>query len=176
MVLIMRLCLYARRLIIILCFETLVSCLLWSQSLDTNRDALINESTAPTEEKVELEQDISAFIGLTLKELITKFGVPYEVYALRGPESWQDDVVFIYEQGDFYIYRDRVWQVSIKTACDIIVGDDWNTVQLLMGTAQYKFDRCLIYSLHGSAWPLMIRFNFDEASNVSAIFVYRPDF
>lgn len=121
-------------------------------------------------------EEIETFIGLTLQELFVRFGVPDEVYALRGTESWQDDVVFVYEQGDFYIYRDRVWQAGLKSVYDIVIGDDLSTVQLFMGAAQYEFDNCLVYSLHGTAWPLMIRFNFDEAQSVSEIFVYRPDF
>jgi hypothetical protein len=136
----------------------------------------VDESTEITQEDKELEHEIASFIGLTLHELIAQFGVPQEVYALRGSEAWQDDVVFVYEQGDFYIYRDRVWQVSVKTAGAIVCGDDWNTVQLFMGMARYELDHCLIYSLSGSAWPLMIRFNFDETNSVSEIFVYRPDF
>ncbi|MDR3247824.1 MAG: hypothetical protein LBT39_03470, partial [Treponema sp.] len=67
--------------------------------------------------------DPEAFIGLTLEGLFARFGVPREVYALRGQEEWQDDVVLVYPQGDFYVFRDRVWQVGVPSAHGIRVGD-----------------------------------------------------
>ncbi|MDR3146416.1 MAG: hypothetical protein LBU21_09065, partial [Treponema sp.] len=55
------------------------------------------------------EVDPASRIGLSLDELVAGRGVPESVYAVRGGEDWQDDVVFVYPDGDYYIYRDRVW-------------------------------------------------------------------
>jgi len=55
-----------------------------------------------------------SLVGLRLDELIARFGVPRAVHAVRGAEEWQDDVVFVYSQGDFYIHRDRVWQGGVQ--------------------------------------------------------------
>jgi hypothetical protein len=114
-------------------------------------------------------------IGLKLSELYQRFGSPQAVYAARGGETWQDDVVFVYNEGDFYVYRDRVWQIGIKSIYGIRVGDAKAVALLVLGeNAQDKGDYVL-YAFQGSAWPLSLRVNF-AAGKISAIFVYRADF
>jgi hypothetical protein len=121
-------------------------------------------------------EDPSALVGLTLEALIDRFGIPQSVYAVRGLEEWQDDVVFVYPQGDFYVFRDRVWQIGIKSAYGIHAGDPRAAAALVMGDEAEEFEECLRLSLPGKGWPLMLRVNVTPAGAVSAIFVYRPDF
>jgi hypothetical protein len=114
-------------------------------------------------------------IGLKLDELYQRFGSPQTVYAARGGETWQDDVVFVYNEGDFYVYRDRVWQIGIKSIYGIRVGDAKAVALLVLGeNAQDKGDYVL-YAFQGSAWPLSLRVNF-AAGKIAAIFVYRADY
>ncbi|MDR2101350.1 MAG: hypothetical protein LBP43_02115 [Treponema sp.] len=124
----------------------------------------------------ELPPDPASLIGLTLEGMISRFGVPQSVYALRGPEEWQDDVVFVYDQGDFYVYKDRIWQLGVNAAYNIKVGDPRGTVFLVLGEEIQNFEDHIISPLPGRAWPLALRVNFDPSGLVSAIFVYRPDF
>jgi hypothetical protein len=116
-----------------------------------------------------------SFVGMRLDDLFKRFGTPQTVYAARGGETWQDDVVFVYKEGDFYVFRDRVWQIGIKSVYGIKVGDVKAVAMLVLGeNAQDQGDHAL-YSFPGGAWPLSLRVNF-TAGKISAIYVYRPDY
>jgi hypothetical protein len=115
-------------------------------------------------------------IGLTLSEVITQFGVPQGVYAVRGEAEWQDDVVFSYGDREFYFYRDHVWQVGLKTAFGIRVGEKRNVIPLIMGDTTIVEETYSLAPLSGWSWPMNVRFNNDERDLVTAIFIYRSDF
>jgi hypothetical protein len=117
-----------------------------------------------------------SFVGMSLAELIGRFGPPRAVYAARGDESWQDDVVFEYAQGDFYIYRDRVWQVAFAAAYGVALGDPKQAAVLVLGDDAEDKGNYILVPFAGAPWPLMLRVNFTSAGLASAIFVYRPDF
>ena len=121
------------------------------------------------------ENDPASFIGYSLEDLIRRFGVPRSVYPVRGVEEWQDDVVFVYDEGDFYIIKDRVWQVGLKSAYLIQVGDLRAAVTLSFGEAQFSGIDYMIFPLRGQNWPLALRCNFDSAGRVTVIFIYRSD-
>lgn len=114
-------------------------------------------------------------MGMSLAELLSRFGAPRTVYAARGDEVWQDDVVFEYGEGDFYVFRDRVWQVGLKAAYGIKLGDSRPAALLVLGDNARDQGEYALLSLPGGGWPLMLRFHFN-AGLVSAIFIYRPDF
>jgi hypothetical protein len=121
--------------------------------------------------------DPAALIGLTLEELLRQFGTPLSVYAVRGLEEWQDDVVFVYDEADFYIYKDRVWQLGLKSAYGIKTGDTRAVAILAMqGAVEQSASSYLQYSLQNRAWNIKLRINFDRTGLVSVIFVYRSDF
>jgi hypothetical protein len=128
---------------------------------------------SPAEEPL---PDPASLIGLTLEGMISRFGIPQAVYALRGLEEWQDDVVFVYDQGDFYVYKDRIWQLGVNAAYNIKIGDPRGTAFLVLGEGIQHFEDHIVLPLPGRAWPLALRVNFDDSGLVSAIFVYRPDF
>ena len=116
-----------------------------------------------------------SYIGMRLDELFRRLGPPQSVYAVRGEEQWQDDVVFKYSEGDFYIYRDRIWQVGLRSAYGMKVGDTRAVALLALGNNVYDQSDYILYSFPGGAWPLSLRVNFREGL-ISAIFVYRPDY
>jgi len=120
--------------------------------------------------------DPVSFVGITLEELINRFGVPRSVYTARGREEWQDDVVFVYDQGDFYVYKDRVWQIGLKATRGINTGDSRGVVSLILGSGAEPRGDSIFFPLNEKPWPLMLRFDFDAAGRVQAIFIYRTDF
>ena len=120
--------------------------------------------------------DPASLVGLTLDELISRFGTPRSVYAARGLEEWQDDVVFVYEQGDFYIYKDRVWQLGLKAARGLKAGDSRGVVFLILGSKAESRGDSIFFSLDEKPWPLMLRCDFDSEGKLVVIFIYRPDF
>ena len=122
------------------------------------------------------ETDPALWIGMDLPALLARFGAPRSVYAVRGREEWQDDVVFVYDHGDFYIYKDRVWQAGVKSARGIEAGDSREAALLALGEQTEDRERYLLRSLPGGSWPLALRCNLDEQGKVSIIFIYRSDF
>ena len=123
-----------------------------------------------------VEADPVSFVGLTLEELIRDFGVPQSVHAARGLEEWQDDVVFVYDQRDFYLYKDRVWKLGLRALRGINTGDPRGVVSLVLGSGVETRGDSVFYPLNDRSWPLMLRYDFDSAGRVEAIFIYRTDF
>ena len=122
------------------------------------------------------QDDSFSLVGMKLADLIERFGAPRAVLAARGIETWQDDVVFQYAEGDFYIYRDRVWQVKVASVRGISLGDPKQAAVLVMGNAAEDRGDHLLMPVTGRDWPLMLRVNVNSAGAVSSIFIYRPDF
>jgi hypothetical protein len=116
-----------------------------------------------------------SFVGMNLDDLYKRFGSPKTVHTARGGEIWQDDVVFVYNEGDFYVYRDRVWQIGIKSIYGIRMGDAKAVAMLVLGENAQDQGDYVLYSFSGGAWPLSLRVNF-TAGKISAIYVYRPDY
>jgi hypothetical protein len=115
-------------------------------------------------------------LGVRLGDLIGRLGPPEAAYAVRGTEEWQDDVVLVYSAGDFYIAKDRVWQIALKSVYGVKIGDPKPAALLVLGEeTQDRGDHALL-PLPGGGWPRMLQVNFDGAGMVSAIFIYRADF
>jgi hypothetical protein len=122
------------------------------------------------------QEDPAQVVGLTLESVYARYGVPESVYAVRGAEEWQDDVVFVYQDWDLYVYQDRVWQVGLKSALGISLGDSAGMAFLLLGEGVQTFEGYLLYSLPPRSWPLQLRLDIDGAGKVTAIYIYRSDF
>jgi hypothetical protein len=124
----------------------------------------------------QLSQDESlSLIGMKLDELINRFGSPQTVHAARGEELWQDDVVFVYTDNEFYIYHDRVWQVSLKAIYNIKIGDSKAVALLVLGETAQDMGDYILFTVLSGAWPVSLRVNCN-AGKVSAIYVYRTDY
>ena len=117
-----------------------------------------------------------AFIGMTLSDVIDNYGPPRTVAAARGNELWQDDVVFQYTGVDFYIFKDRVWQVKFSKTHDISIGDKKSAVLLTLGEKAEDLEDHVLMAMDSYEWPLMLRVNFNDKENVISIFLYRPDY
>ena len=116
-----------------------------------------------------------SFVGMTLGEMIERFGIPRSVYTARGDEEWQDDVVFVYDEGDFYIFRDRVWQIGVTAVYGIRTGDVKAVAMLVLGEGAQDMGDYILFTLHGFAWPLSLRVSISN-DRIAAIYIYRPDF
>jgi hypothetical protein len=128
------------------------------------------------QEQVGAVGDPFSLVGMKVAELVERFGPPIAVFAARGNEVWQDDVVFQYTGGDFYIVKDRVWQVKLASALGINTGDQKQAALLVLGAkAQDRGDH-LLMPVSGKDWPLIFRVNINNTGRVAAIFIYRPDF
>jgi len=119
--------------------------------------------------------DIASNIGLRLEELFLRFGAPVAVHAVRGDEDWQDDVVFVYSEWDFYIYRDRVWQIGLKSGYGVKIGDTKAAAVLAFADKALDKGDYLLYPITGGTLPLSLRVNLNSG-RISGIFVYRTDF
>lgn len=121
-------------------------------------------------------EDFFSLLGMELGELIGRFGPPEAVFPVRGDEEWQDDVVFVYSEGDFYISKDRVWQVAFKSLQGLKLGDPKPAALLVMGDETRDEGDYALAPFPGGGWPRMLRVNFNSAGLISAIFIYRSDF
>jgi hypothetical protein len=119
--------------------------------------------------------DPASLVGASLRDLIAMFGAPQSVYATRGPNTWQDDVVFAYGDWEFYIYRDRVWQISLKAAYGIKTGERRDVIPLVLGNGVQIYEDFTLHTYSNRAWPITVRFNTDQNGVVTAIFIYRAD-
>jgi len=127
------------------------------------------------QQDVSRNDEIISNIGLRLEDVFLRYGAPNTVHAARGNEYWQDDVVFVYNEWDFYIFRDRVWQIGLKSAYGMKIGDPKVAALLVLGDKAQDKEDYLLYPLTGSAWPLSLRVNLN-AGKISGIFIYRADF
>ena len=124
--------------------------------------------------------DQASYVGLSVEQLISRFGIPSSVYPVRGLEEWQDDVVFVYEKGDFYVFRDRVWQVGLTSYMGVNRGDPGSVIMLILDDLS-GFSRLqsphgsISYSIYERSWPLIVRFDFDDAGRIRGIFIFRSD-
>ncbi|MCL2230174.1 MAG: hypothetical protein FWC01_03700 [Treponema sp.] len=120
-----------------------------------------------------------SLVGMMMADLLERFGSPRSVITERGNEAWQDDVVFQYNGADFYIYRDRIWQIKIASTHGVSNGDRRTAVLQVLGNGAQDRGDHLLLPITGKNWPLMIRVNFSNSGNtgqVTAIYIYRPDF
>ena len=136
---------------------------------------LIAMPARPQEAAASDPKNLSSYIGMKLDELIGRCGPPQTVYASRGQETWQDDVVFVYADANFYLFKDRVWQLGIKSAYGVEVGDPKPAAVLALGEEAADQGDFLLLPLPSVGWPLALRLNFNAAGRVAAIYIYRPD-
>ncbi|MDR2072089.1 MAG: hypothetical protein LBP60_01460 [Spirochaetaceae bacterium] len=120
-------------------------------------------------------QDPALLIGTTLSDLIGRYGIPKQVYAVRGIAAWQDDVVFVYDTGEFYIFGNRVWQLKFRSAYNIKDGDTKATVIRVLGEGR-NFEGYTLFQLPSKVWPIMLRVNWDASDRAAGIYIYRSDF
>ena len=133
-------------------------------------------ASAPAETAAARAVDPSAYVGATLSQVLETFGSPRTVHSVRGPEAWQDDVVFAYDGLDVYWFRDRVWQIRADSAFGLKAGDTRELAISLLGEPLHRLEDAFVYQLPSRAWPLRLRIGFDVEGRTTKLFVYRADF
>lgn len=124
----------------------------------------------------------SVMLGLNPGEAIERFGAPARVYAVRGPEAWQDDVVFEYGDGlSLFLFADRVWQVRIAEPYPLpvlgfVLGGTVDAISEALGFPAVVMDGDHEWILAGEAWPVRLRAMPGEDGSVRELYVYRADF
>jgi hypothetical protein len=139
--------------------------------------AFAQEEAVPVElGPIPWARDPEDFIGWTLGDVFAGLGPPNAVYAVRGEEAWQDDVVFVYDGIDLYVSENRVWQAGVQTARGVSQGDPKAAVLFVLGGKAQDGGGHILLSVSNRPWPLAIRYNLDAAGKVRSIYIYRPDY
>lgn len=129
-----------------------------------------------------LPEDPGELLGLTPTQVLERFGAPARVFPVRGPEAWQDDVVFDYDGGfSLFLCLDRVWQVRLArpyaaTVLGFSLGSDASRALSVFGVPTLQAEGVLEWILPGSAWPVRLRGLGDPSGSITELFIYRADF
>jgi hypothetical protein len=124
--------------------------------------------------------DPSALIGLSLAEAYQSLGAPLEVYALRGTEPDQDDVVFYYSSHLYlFWFQNRVWQARTDgrhqgTVFSVHMGASRQRVLEVMGQPFQEFEDSLVFHIEDRGYPVQARFYF-ENERLSDVYCFRGD-
>jgi fucose permease len=144
-----------------------------AQDLDLRQAA---PGEAPAKPEPAESADLSGLIGLPLRDLIGEYALPTGVNAVRGKESWQDDVAFSYNGITLFVAQNRVWQLSVPKALGVSVGDRREEALVALGTGADNNPAHILYPINDRPWPIAARFNIDETGKVEHIYIYRSDF
>jgi len=127
-------------------------------------------------------EDPAVLLGLDPAQAIARFGPPSSVFAVRGTEAWQDDVVFDYGNGfSLFLFMDRVWQVRIaepyaRPVLGFIVGSTKERAASALGAPAMELAGSCEWVLPGEAWPVRLRGIVDASGAIHELYVYRADF
>jgi hypothetical protein len=124
----------------------------------------------------------SVILGMSPSEAIDRLGAPQRVFAVRGSEAWQDDVVFDYADGlSLFLFADRVWQVRIAEPYPLpvlgfVLGGSREDISRALGFPPAIMEGDPEWMLSGEAWPVRLRAIPDEDGSIRELYVYRADF
>jgi len=120
-------------------------------------------------------------IGLDIPGAVAAVGLPQQMFAWRGAEEREDNVVFYYPDF-FYLfwYKDRVWQVRCdrrfaSTVLGLTLGSSREQVERASTRTLTPSGDSLYFDLNDGGFPLRVRLVF-TASVLSDLYVYRSDF
>jgi len=128
-----------------------------------------------------LDDDPSGLLGLSLGESFARFGPPSSVNALRGDESWQDDVAFVYGAGyTLFMYGDRLWQIRLAkpyvgSIFGLFIGDGADKALSILGQPYENGPGYLVYRLPYKSYPVRLRLALQDERIVDA-YLFRADF
>lgn len=124
---------------------------------------------------------LAEHLGRSLEDVITKDGLPDEMYSVRGPSAGQDSVVFFYENRiSFFWAESHVWQVRadreyLSQENALQMGMSRDEVLSTLGEADLDKEDYYIYTLPQKGYPVSCALYFDE-DKLSDLYVYRSDF
>jgi hypothetical protein len=128
-----------------------------------------------------LDDDPSTYLGLGLADLLSRFGVPSSVCAIRGDEAWQDDVAFIYASGySLFVYGDKIWQLRLTkpyagSIYGLFIGDPSSKALSILGQPYEASPNALAYRMPYKSYPVKLRLVLQDDRIIDA-YLYRADF
>ncbi len=129
----------------------------------------------------DLPDDPATELGLTLAKVFETHGVPAKVYAARGLEPWQDDVVFEYAPGySLFLFGDRVWQVRLAppyagSCFGLFLGDAWDKTYTMLGKPYREEEGAAEWRVPFDGFPVRLRI-LGKDGKIADIYLYRADF
>lgn len=130
----------------------------------------------------EIPDDPAVLLGMSPAQAIERFGPPVGVFAVRGAEAWQDDVVFDYGGGfSLFLFMGRVWQVRVaepyaSPVLGFVVGSTAERAASALGSPETELPGAYEWALPGEAWPVRLRGVVDASGAIRELYVYRADF
>jgi hypothetical protein len=128
-----------------------------------------------------LDDDPSSLLGLSLGDVFARLGAPASVYALRGDESWQDDVAFSYGSGyAAFIYGDKLWQIRFTkpyagSLFGLFLGDSQDKILSILGQPYENGPGYLVYRMPYKPYPVRLRLALQDERLADA-YLFRADF
>ncbi len=125
--------------------------------------------------------EFSAKLGWTPAEAINWLGSPSSLFAYRGTETSEDNVVFYY-QDHLYLFwfQDRVWQVRaderwVGNVDGVRMGMTLSEVIDFWGPPINNRDENPTWTLPDRGYPVRVRLYFGDDNRLADIYVYRSD-
>jgi hypothetical protein len=127
------------------------------------------------------QEELVTVIGMDVKAAWKNFGIPQEVYPLRGEQEWHDDVVFYYPNHMYlYLYQNRVWQLRLDERykdgfLNLKMGASKESLLTALGKPLTEIDDSYIFNLTDLGYPIRLRAVFKN-EKLSDAYLYRADF
>jgi hypothetical protein len=127
-----------------------------------------------------LPDDPTPLLGSGLADFLAQAGPPSSVLAARGPEVWQDDVVFVYPPGlRCHWYIDRLWRLSFgtgypATVFGLFVGDPQDKALSLLGPPWLSGEGLFVWRLPWKGYPVALSAEIKDGK-IAGLAVYRSD-
>jgi hypothetical protein len=127
-----------------------------------------------------LPDDPTIFLGMTIAEVFAERGPPTAMTAIRGPEAWQDDVEFSWEDGcRFDWFANHVWRIDFNalykgSVFGLFVGDAADKAVSLLGQPHFVAEDGLVWRLPWRGYPVQLRIAIKN-SVITDIAVFRAD-
>jgi len=125
--------------------------------------------------------DAASLLGLSIADVLGRWGAPQSVFSVRGEEAWQDDVAFRYAEGfTFFLYGERLWQLRLSapyagSAYGLFLGDSLDKACSLLGEPLERSADRLVYRMPYQGYPVRLRLDLTDGK-LSDIYLYRADF
>jgi hypothetical protein len=142
---------------------------------------LPSSAQALLESRPLIGDDPAALLGLSVAEVLGRWGAPESAYAVRGEEAWQDDVAFRYADGyTLFLYGERLWQVRLAqpyagSTYGLFLGDPIEKAYSLLGEPYERDGDTFVYRMPYQGYPVRLRLDLPDGK-LSDIYVYRADF
>jgi len=124
--------------------------------------------------------DPTCLIGMDPSQALAALGAPREIFAWRGEEPAEDDIVFFYPDFRYvFWFQSRVWQVRFDhryegTVLGFSIGMDRDEVLALGEGKLQEAGDSLYLALDTGPYPVRVRLAMID-DRIADIYVYRSD-